>query len=131
MENTNILGFIHWTEGCSVSTSLYLNKLTEILNGEERFHQVKVYTPSRYYEGVVISKNPISEEEAFLYFEAQLLKSKVGSTIERLSEKSIEKMKATTILQLAQQLESDIVHAGLIREDMPVIEYIEQYFCEK
>lgn len=130
MENENILGLINWRDGYSIPASTYLEKLTEVLKGEERFYQTKVHTPHRYFEGIVISKNPISEEEALAYFEEELLKPKVGSIIESLSLKTIEKLKATTILQLAQQLENDIVHSGLIRKDMPVIEYIEKYFCE-
>jgi hypothetical protein len=38
-----------------------------------------------------------------------------------------EKLKNTTILQLAQQLEHGLIHSGLLDEQMSVLEFIKHY----
>lgn len=43
-------------------------------------------------------------------------------------QKEIEKLKNTTISQMAQQLEDGLIHSGTLDEKMSVFEFIKNYF---
>jgi hypothetical protein len=49
---------------------------------------------------------------------------------DELSEQDIEKLKNTTIHELAAELESGILHSGMLDENMSVWRFIKYYMGE-